>query len=55
MKSFIGLVKSAIGAREAMLLAGLGLVSYGAAGVYPPAAFFLPGAVLVFVAIAGLR
>lgn len=44
-----------IGPRESGLLAGLGLLGYGAFQVYPPAGFFLPGAVLLYAVIAGLR
>lgn len=44
-----------VGIREVMLIAGLGLVSWGAGMVYVPAGFFIPGAVLVYIAIAGLR
>lgn len=48
-------IATVIGVREAMLLSGLGLVGYGAGSVYLPAGFFLPGAVLLFCAIVGLR
>jgi hypothetical protein len=44
-----------IGPREVGLLAGLALLGYGAGSVYLPAGFFLPGAVLLYVVIAGLR
>ena len=40
--------------QELALVAGLALVAYGAAQIYPPAASLLPGAVLVYVAIAGV-
>lgn len=48
-------IGKAIGAREAMLLSGLALLGYGAGSIYWPAGFFLPGAVLLFCAIIGLR
>jgi hypothetical protein len=43
------------GPREIALLSGLALVAYGASQVYPPAGAFIPGAVLLYIAIAGLR
>lgn len=42
-------------AQELMLVLGLGLVGYGAGSVYLPAGFFLPGAVITYVAIFGMR
>jgi len=50
-----GLVASGIGPREFGLLAGLGLVGYGAGLVWPPAGLVLPGAVLLYVSIFGLK
>jgi hypothetical protein len=47
-------IGAAIGPRECALIGGLGLVAYGLYGIYPPAALFVPGAVLVYVSIAGL-
>jgi hypothetical protein len=44
-----------VGWRESALLAGLGLVAYGAHAIYAPAAFFIPGCVLLYLAIVGLR
>jgi hypothetical protein len=44
-----------IGAREAMLFVGVGLVAGGLEQVSPPAALWVPGAILVYVAVAGLR
>lgn len=41
--------------RDLVLLAGLGLAGYGAAQIFLPAGFLLPGAVLVYVAIFGVR
>jgi hypothetical protein len=58
MKRFAALIKAAgasVGFREAALLVGLGLVGYGAGSLLPAAAYLLPGAVLVYIAIAGLR
>jgi hypothetical protein len=43
-----------IGARELMLVIGLGLVGYGLFLVFPPAAFVVPGAVLCAVAVFGV-
>lgn len=44
-----------VGAREYLLLAGLGLAGYGISLIYWPAAFILPGAVLAAVAVFGVR
>jgi hypothetical protein len=55
LKSAAAWLSGLIGPREAGLLSGLVLLGYGAHLVYPPAAFALPGAVLLYVAIAGLR
>lgn len=44
-----------VGAREAMLFVGVGLVAGGLEQVSPPAALCVSGAILVYVAIAGLR
>lgn len=49
------LLLAPIGFREILLLSGVALVGYGASAVYPPAAFLAPGAVLVGVAIFGVR
>jgi hypothetical protein len=38
-----------------MLFVGVGLVAGGLEQVSPPAALCVPGAILVYVAIAGLR
>lgn len=54
LASGIAAIARTVGPREAGLLIGLGLVGYGAAQVYPPAGFVLPGMVLLYVAIAGL-
>lgn len=48
-------VAEKIGAREMMLVGGLGLVGYGLFLVFPPAAFIVPGAVLCAVAVFGVR
>lgn len=48
-------LSNGIGSREAGLLVGLVLVGYGAGTVYWAAGFFLPGVVMLYVAIAGLR
>lgn len=55
MKNLAAAFANVIGAREAILLVGLGLVAYGAGSVYLPAGFFLPGIVILYVAIFGLR
>ena len=62
MKAFIARVSAGIGAalrsigpREAALLIGLALLAYGAGFVYWAAGFILPGIVLLYVAIIGLR
>jgi hypothetical protein len=55
LASLAAAVRGAIGPREAGLLIGLGLLGYGASEVYRPAGFIVPGAVLLYVVIAGLR
>ena len=54
MKAITAMVKS-IGPREAALLIGLALLAYGAGFVFWAAGFILPGLVLLYVAIVGLR
>jgi hypothetical protein len=46
---------SPIDVRDVIGLVGLGLIAYGSHLVYPPAAFFVPGIILVGVAIFGVR
>jgi len=46
---------SPIGFRELMLFAGAGLIGFGAAQIYPPAGWALPGLILAGVAIFGVR
>lgn len=41
--------------RDALGIIGLGLLGYGCWLIYPPAAFIVPGVVLVGVAIFGTR
>jgi hypothetical protein len=48
-------VATNIGMRELTLYTGLGLTGYGLYQIYPPAAFIIPGAVIVYVAIFGVR
>lgn len=59
MRQFAGRALSAIAkaieAREAILIVGLGLVSYGLWQVWMPAAFIVPGTVLLYVSIFGTR
>ena len=43
-----------IGFREILLFAGCGLISWGLAPVYAPAAFVVPGAILAAVAVFGI-
>ena len=52
---FLRAILAAFGPREVSLIAGLGLVGYGAWCIYPPAAFVIPGAIIVAVAVFGLR
>jgi hypothetical protein len=47
--------KLAESSRELMLFAGLGLLAYGCSLVFWPAAFVVPGAILVAVAVFGVR
>jgi hypothetical protein len=44
-----------IGFRDLLLLGGSGLVGYGLAPVWLPAAFIVPGAIFVYVAIFNVR
>jgi hypothetical protein len=44
-----------VGMREIFLISGLGLLGYGLSLVFWPAAFGIPGAILVFVAIFGVK
>ena len=57
--SLIGLIAAvvyeAIGYRELLLFAGTGLLSYGAALIFPPAAYIVPGVVFTGVAVFGVR
>lgn len=41
--------------REVLLLSGAALLGYGASFMFPPAAYLAPGAVLVGVAVFGVR
>lgn len=41
--------------RDLVLVAGLGLLTYGCFLVYVPAAFIVPGGILTYVAIFGTR
>jgi hypothetical protein len=43
------------GPRELALILGLVLIAFGAYHLSPPAAAILPGAILVYIAIAGLK
>lgn len=45
----------AVDGRDVLLAIGVGLLGYGIWLVYPPAGFAVPGAVLAYVAIAGVR
>ncbi|MGV2188771.1 hypothetical protein ACQZ4Q_08145 [Agrobacterium vitis] len=44
-----------VGGRELVLFAGLVLVGYGLSLVFLPAAFIVPGGIMVAVAIFGIR
>lgn len=46
-------VAAPIGFREILLFGGAMLLSVGAWQVYPPAAFIIPGAILVYVSVFG--
>lgn len=43
------------GPRECGLIGGILLVACGLYAIYPPAALIVPGAILVYVSIEGLR
>ena len=51
----IGSIAKSIGPREGAMLLGLAMLGYGAGYIYWPAGFILPAAVLLYVALAGLR
>lgn len=51
----LGAVISAIDARDVLLWVGLGLVGYGLSLIFWPAAFIVPGVVLVAIAVFGTR
>lgn len=48
-------IAGAIGPRELGLFAGLGLIGAGAGLVWLPAGLFLPGVVILYVTICGLK
>lgn len=50
-----GAIISTFDMRDVLLYAGLALVGYGLSLIFWPAAFIVPGAVLVAVAIFGTR
>ena len=45
----------AIEFRDLLLFGGNGLLGYGLYTIYPPAAFIVPGAIFVSVAVLGTR
>ncbi len=45
---------AAFSLRDLTLYAGLGLAAYGFYQIFPPAAFIVPGAVLIYVAVFGV-
>ncbi|MGH6836815.1 MAG: hypothetical protein ACREC9_15035 [Methylocella sp.] len=55
LKRVLTFMGDAIDARDLMLYAGLGLLGYGLYQIFPPAAFAIAGAILVYVAIFGVR
>jgi len=54
LRSAAAKLAAAVAARELALLIGLALLAGGAAQIYPPAAYLVPGAILVYVAIKGI-
>ena len=50
-----GWIAANIGFRELLLFAGAGLCGWGAALVWPPAGFVLPGLMLGYVSIFGVK
>jgi len=48
-------VMQPVGFREVLLFVGCGLLSYGGGLIYPPATYLVPGAILVGVAVFGVR
>jgi hypothetical protein len=55
LKSIAASVRAALDTRDVMLGIGLGLLALGLWQIYPPAAAIAPGAVLVGVAIFGVK
>lgn len=55
MKAFLAALIKPFGPRELALVAGLALLAYGAYQLSPPAAEIVPGAILVYLAIVGLK
>jgi hypothetical protein len=51
----LGALISAFDQADLLMFAGLGLLGYGASLVYWPAGFLVPGAILVAVAVFGVR
>ena len=54
-KKTIAMLASAFTGRELLLVAGLGLLAYGLSLIWVPAAFVVPGGILVAVAVFGVR
>jgi hypothetical protein len=54
-KAAAAAIAKTIGGREITLLAGLGLLGFGAGAIWLPLGLMLPGVVLLYVAIFGLR
>jgi len=48
-------VRSALGVREILLVIGACLLGYGSFLIWAPAGFVVPGAVLAYVAIFGVK
>ena len=48
-------VARSFGVGEVMLVGGLALTGYGAWQVYPPAGFFIPGAIMLALVAFGVR
>lgn len=55
LKSAALAIKAAVSWRDISMMIGLGLLSFGVSLVYYPAAFVVPGAILVSISIFGVR
>jgi hypothetical protein len=55
IRQLAAVIAQTLDPRDLALTAGLGLMGYGLNQIYPPAAFIVPGAVLTYIAVFGVR